>query len=78
VVTNKKKCQINNQACLKLFIWHFFFQSGALRERRSQSLGNVKIICLLEIIYLAFLFSKRSFAGKTKSIPREWENYLLA
>jgi len=37
VVTNKKKCFKNNQVYLKLFLKHFFFQSGALWERRSQS-----------------------------------------
>jgi hypothetical protein len=37
MVTNKKKRLKNNQACLKLFFKRFFFQSGALREGRSQS-----------------------------------------
>jgi len=30
VVTNKNKCSKNNQACLKLFFEHLFFQSAAL------------------------------------------------
>ena len=38
MVTNKNKRLQNNQACLKLFCKRLFFQSGALRERRSQSL----------------------------------------
>jgi hypothetical protein len=51
MVTNKKKRLKNNQACLKLFFKRFFFQSGALREGRSQSL-------LLEIILFRISFFK--------------------
>ena len=42
----------NIQVYLSIFFLHFFFQSGALKEGRSQSL----------------LFSKRSFEGRAKSI----------
>jgi hypothetical protein len=36
-VTNKKKKSKNNQACLKLFLGFFFFQSGALLDVAKQN-----------------------------------------
>jgi len=43
----------NIQVYLSIFFLHFFFQSGALKEGRSQSL----------------LISKRSFEGRAEPIP---------
>jgi hypothetical protein len=62
MVTNKNKRLKNNQACLELFFKRLFFQSGALRERRSQSQ-------YLELFFKRLFFQSGALLGKTKSIP---------
>ena len=50
VVTNKKKCFKNNQACLKLFLKHFCFQSGTLLGmKKSIQYYFLRILLLIHI-----------------------------
>jgi hypothetical protein len=79
-VTNKKKKSKNNQACLNLFLDFFFFQSGALLERRSQSVKvtkNPKHFKMFRVFAFSFFLLEIIHTPESVNITTPFLNYII-